>query len=202
MRQVTNDDLSQTLDTSDEWISQRTGIRKRYIASTETTYSMGLAVAQDLLTQSQVAPAALDFIIVATMSPDHLTPSEANRIQGALKANNAYAFSVNVACAGFVYALHLAANLLNGTATCGLVIASETLSRLVDWQDRKTAVLFGDGAGGVLVQRDAQPLPISDLHSLGITPSSCKSAPASTHHILQWMGRRYINSLCARWWHL
>ncbi|QFQ90786.1 beta-ketoacyl-ACP synthase 3 [Lacticaseibacillus manihotivorans] len=167
MRQVTNDDLSQTLDTSDEWISQRTGIRKRYIASTETTYSMGLAVAQDLLTQSQVAPAALDFIIVATMSPDHLTPSEANRIQGALKANNAYAFSVNVACAGFVYALHLAANLLNGTATCGLVIASETLSRLVDWQDRKTAVLFGDGAGGVLVQRDAQPLPISDLHSFG-----------------------------------
>lgn len=164
---VTNDDLSQTLDTSDEWISQRTGIKARRIATSETTYSMGLAVAQDLLAQSGLAATALDFIIVATMSPDHLTPSEANRIQGSLQATNAYAFTVNVACAGFVYALHLAANLLNGTAKCGLVIASETLSRLVDWQDRKTAVLFGDGAGGVLVQKDAQPLPPVDLHSFG-----------------------------------
>lgn len=164
---VTNDDLSQTLDTSDEWISQRTGIKARRIATRETTYSMGLAVAQDLLTQSALPATALDFIIVATMSPDHLTPGEANRIQGSLNATNAYSLTVNVACAGFVYALHLAANLLNGSASCGLVIASETLSRLVDWQDRKTAVLFGDGAGGVLVQADGQPLPLVDLHSFG-----------------------------------
>ncbi|WP_461215817.1 beta-ketoacyl-ACP synthase III [Lacticaseibacillus sp. GG6-2] len=166
-RVVTNTALSQTLDTSDEWIRQRTGICERRVATSETTYSLALAVAKQLLEASQLPATKIDFIIVATMSPDYLTPSEANRIQAAIEATNAYALSVNVACAGFVYALDLAAHLLQGTAKYGLVIGSEVLSKLVDWQDRSTAVLFGDGAGGVLLKADEQSLPPADLHSFG-----------------------------------
>lgn len=168
-RVVTNAELSLSLDTSDEWIRQRTGIARRHVAAGETTYSLAVAVAEQLLATTHVAAEALDFIIVATMSPDYQTPSEANRVQAAIAATNAYALSVNVACAGFVYALDIAAHLLAGTATCGLVIGSEVLSKLVDWRDRSTAVLFGDGAGGVLVRDDGQPLPPADLHSFGDT---------------------------------
>ncbi len=188
-RVVTNTALSQTLDTSDEWIKQRTGIHERRVATTETTYSLALAVARQLLDQAHRSAETLDFIIVATMSPDFLTPSEANRIQAALGATNAYALSVNVACAGFVYALDLAAHLLAGVARSGLVIGSEVLSKLVDWQDRSTAVLFGDGAGGVFVTADEQPLPLADLRSFGDSDLVLSAGAAQGRPFFQMNGR-------------
>ncbi|MFD1484818.1 beta-ketoacyl-ACP synthase 3 [Lacticaseibacillus baoqingensis] len=166
-KRVTNAELSQKMATSDAWIRQRTGIHERRIAADETTYSLALGVAQQLLAQSAYAAEDLDFILVATMSPDFQTPSEANRLQGTLGATHAFGLNLNVACAGFVYALDMAAHLLQGQARCGLVIGSEVLSRLVDWQDRTTAVLFGDGAAGVLVAADDAPLPPADLRSYG-----------------------------------
>ena len=188
-RVVTNHALSKTLATSDDWIRQRTGIRERRIATTETTYSLALTVAQQLLAQAEVAAADIDFIIVATMSPDQQTPSEANLVQAAIAATNAYALSVNVACAGFVYALDLAAHMLQGSARCGLVIGSEVLSKLVDWQDRSTAVLFGDGAGGVLVTADAQPLPRADLRSFGDTKRALTAGASQGNPFFQMNGR-------------
>jgi 3-oxoacyl-[acyl-carrier-protein] synthase-3 len=175
--------------TSDEWIRQRTGIRERRIAETETTYSLALGVAQQLLAKSHCTAAELDFVLVATMSPDYLTPSEANRLQAALGATNAFALNLNAACAGFVYALDMAAHLLAGQAQCGLVIGSECLSRLVDWDDRATAVLFGDGAAGVLVKADAQPLPPADLRSFGDLELVLQAGAATGRPFFQMNGR-------------
>ena len=177
---ITNDDLSQWLETSDEWIYSRTGIHERHVVTTETNFDLSLNVAQQLLTQTNVPAADLAFIIVATMSPDYATPGEANRLQAAIGATQAFALNINVACSGFVYALELAARLLK-TGQHGLVIGSEVLSRLVDWQDRRTAVLFADGAGGVLVSGDDQ-MPTADLRSFGDTDlalTAGQQAPSS-----------------------
>lgn len=162
---ITNDDLSQWLETSDDWIYSRTGIHERHVVTTETNFDLSLNVAQQLLAKSDVSATDLTFIIVATMSPDYATPAEANRLQAAIGATQAFALNVNVACSGFVYALEIAARLLQ-SGQHGLVIGSEVLSRLVDWQDRRTAVLFADGAGGVLVTGDDQILT-ADLRSFG-----------------------------------
>lgn len=148
---VTNNDLSQMMDTSDEWIKSRTGIRQRHITQGQTTTDLAYAVAQKLLDKAHLAASELDFIIVATMSPDALAPTVSTQVQGLLRANNAFGIDINVACTGFVSALSLAAKLIETRYQHGLVIGAETLSRLVDWYDRSTAVLFGDGAAGVLV---------------------------------------------------
>ncbi|RRG17965.1 ketoacyl-ACP synthase III [Weissella viridescens] len=148
---ITNDDLSQMMETSDEWIKSRTGIRQRHISQGQTTTDLAFAVAQKLLAKAHMAASELDFIIVATMSPDALAPTVSTQVQGLLRANNAFGIDINVACTGFVSALSLAAKLIETRYQHGLVIGAETLSRLVDWDDRATAVLFGDGAAGVLV---------------------------------------------------
>lgn len=148
--QVMNQELTQLMPTSDNWIKQRTGIRSRHIATTETTTSLAVSVAQQLLQQSQLAATAIDLIIVATMSPDYLTPATAPQVQAAIGAEQAIAFDINVACAGFVYGMQLVHQYLQPGQTA-LLIGSETLSRLVNWHDRSTAVLFGDGAGGMLI---------------------------------------------------
>lgn len=155
---LTNDELAQRMDTSDEWIRTRTGIRQRHIATTETTTSLAVAVAQQLLQRSGVAADELDFVLVCTMSPDQLTPSTAALVQGAIGATKAFAFDLNAACSGFIYSLSVAAQFFTGVTPYhyGLVIGSECLFRLLDWQDRTTAVLFGDGAGGVLLERQPQ----------------------------------------------
>ncbi len=150
---VTNDDLAKIMDTSDEWIHSRTGISERHIAVSETTASLAGDVLKKILAQSGVAADQIGFVIVASMSPDQMAPSMAAEAIATAGLTNAFALDVNVACSGFVYALTLADGLINTLdADYGVVIGSETLSKLIDWQDRSTAVLFGDGAGGVLIK--------------------------------------------------
>lgn len=151
---VTNDQLSEIMDTSDEWISSRTGIRSRHISIDENTSDLCTKVAEKLLEKSGKKPDEIDFIIVATMTPDFGTPSVACQIQGRIGAHQAFAFDISAACSGFVYGLSVADKLIQTGKKIGLVIGGETLSKVIDWQDRTTAVLFGDGAAGVLVEAD------------------------------------------------
>ncbi|MGL3993328.1 beta-ketoacyl-ACP synthase III [Pediococcus acidilactici] len=154
-RIITNDELAQTLDTSDEWISKRTGIKQRHRIDEETNAVMATRVAEDLLAKTDTAPEEVDLIVVATMSPDYQTPSVAAQVQGALKASRAMAFDISVACSGFVYGMSVVNQMLQSpNYHKALLIGSEALSRLLDWQDRSTAVLFGDSAAGVLVEND------------------------------------------------
>ena len=152
-RVVTNDELSQLMDTSDEWITTRTGIKQRHISQGETTSDLAVNVANQLLAKAGLAAEQVALIVVATMSPDSYTPSTAAIVQGQIGATKAVAFDLSAACSGFVYALHTVERLLN-PGQRALVIGSEVLSKLIDWQDRTTAVLFGDGAGGVLVEQE------------------------------------------------
>lgn len=150
---VSNDDLSRIMETSDDWIKTRTGISSRRISQQENTSDLAIQVAKQLLAGED--PAEVDLIIVATMSPDAYTPATAALVQAAVGAENAACFDLSAACSGFVYALDVAEKMLTRPDGLALVIGAETLSKLVDWQDRATAVLFGDGAGGVLVKKDA-----------------------------------------------
>ncbi len=153
-RIVTNDELSKTLDTSDEWIAARTGIRQRHVASAdETAAFMGTRAAEAALRQAGVAAGTVDAIILATATPDEAFPATAVRVQAALGLASGFAFDVSAACSGFVYALAMAdAFMQAGTIRTALVIGSEVYSRILDWTDRGTCVLFGDGAGAVLLQ--------------------------------------------------
>lgn len=164
---VTNDELSQMMDTSDEWIKSRTGIERRHISTGQNTSDLAAAVAQKLLAQSGWTAGQVDLIIVATMSPDSYTPSTAALVQGKIGADRAVAFDVSAACSGFVYALTVANAMLKlPHFNRALVIGSEVLSKVIDWHDRSTAVLFGDGAGGVLLQS------VTDRHVLGMDLAS------------------------------
>jgi 3-oxoacyl-[acyl-carrier-protein] synthase-3 len=158
-RVLDNEELSTMVDTSDEWIRQRTGIVERRIAAEgETTSTLSLSAAQAALEVADLDPARLDLIIVATVTPDHAFPATACLVQDALGAGKAAAFDLSAGCTGFVYGLSLAADLLMvGSYDHALVIGAETLSRIVDWSDRSTCVLFGDGAGAVVLQANGVP---------------------------------------------
>lgn len=161
---VTNDDLVQQMDTSDEWIRSRTGIRQRHVATDETTSELASQVAKKLLEKSQLDASDIDFIIVATITPDASMPSTAAMVQAAIGAKKAFAYDLVAACSGFVFALSTAEKMLaSGVYKRGLVIGAETLSRSVDWSDRSTAVLFGDGAGGVLLEACEQPSFLAEI---------------------------------------
>lgn len=150
---VTNEALTKIMDTSDEWIRSRTGIQKRHISVNENTSDLATKVAQKLLTQKQLNAEDIDFIIVATISSDSNMPSTASLVQANIGAVNAFAFDITAACSGFVYGLTLADKLMSsGGYKKGIVIGAEVLSKVVDWSDRSTSVLFGDGAGGVLLE--------------------------------------------------
>jgi len=167
---LTNDDLAQQVDTSDEWIRSRTGIAQRHIAADdETTGSLGLIAAQRALQAAGIEADQLDLIIVGTVTPDLIFPSTACLIQEALGAIGIPAFDVNAACSGFVYALGVADKFIRtGAAQKALVIGAETLTRIVDWNDRSTCVLFGDGAGAVVLQADTETGILSThLHADG-----------------------------------
>jgi 3-oxoacyl-[acyl-carrier-protein] synthase-3 len=153
-RVMTNDEFSQILDTSDQWIRDRTGIRERRISSdTESNACMGKAAAMQVLNDLGMTPLDLDAIVYATASPDRLLPSAACDVQAILGAKNAAAFDVGAACAGFVYALNVAEGLIaSEQARNIMVIAAERLTKIMDWSDRATAVLFGDGAGATLMR--------------------------------------------------
>lgn len=153
---VTNDDLSNLMDTSDEWIHSRTGIKRRRVAVGENTSDLCIRVAQTLLQDAQLSAESLDFILVATITPDFNTPAVACQVQGEIGAVNAFAFDISAACAGFVYALSMAEKLIRTGAKKGLVIGGEVLSKVLDWNDRSTAVLFGDGAGGLLLEASSE----------------------------------------------
>ncbi|HEU0294882.1 MAG TPA: beta-ketoacyl-ACP synthase III [Anaerolineales bacterium] len=158
-RVITNADLEKTLDTSDEWIVTRTGIRERHIADHgENTSQMSIAAARDALEMAGVRPKDLDLIIVATSSPDYLTPPISSQVQHGLGAKHVGAFTLVTGCTGFVYALSTAQQFISsGTSKTILVVGAELLSRFVDWNDRETCVLFGDGAGAVVVQATEVP---------------------------------------------
>lgn len=151
---VTNDDLSKIMDTSDEWIASRTGIRKRHIAKEETTATMSAEAAKKALQQAGMKPEEIDLIIVGTITGDYVTPSTACEVQRIIGADNAVAFDVNAACSGFMFALNTAhVYLQSGIYKNALIIGAETLSKIMDWNDRSTSVLFGDGAGAAVVTR-------------------------------------------------
>jgi|YNPBryantNP2012_1023418.scaffolds.fasta_scaffold01555_4 3-oxoacyl-[acyl-carrier-protein] synthase-3 len=153
-RVLTNDDLAHMVDTSDEWIRSRTGIVERRIVSEgETTASMAARAAREALQVAGMKPAELELIIVATVTPDHAFPATACLVQNALGAIHAAAFDLSAGCSGFIYALSVAADLIAGGAyKNALVIGAETLSCITDWSDRATCVLFGDGAGAIILQ--------------------------------------------------
>ena len=166
---VTNEDLAQVMDTSDEWISSRTGIKERRISKTESTGDLATEVAKQLLEKSGISADELDFIILATMTPDSMMPSTAARVQARIGARKAFAFDLTAACSGFTFALSTAEKFISsGRFSKGLVIGSETMSKTLDWTDRSTAVLFGDGAGGVLLEAsDKQHFLAESLNSDG-----------------------------------
>ena len=157
-RVMTNDELSARLDTSDDWITARTGIRQRHIAADgELTSDLGLAAARQALVRSGIDPVDIDLIIVATATPDRTFPATAVKIQSQLRIRKGVAFDLQAVCSGFVFALATADNFLRtGQFKRALVIGSETFSRILDWEDRTTCVLFGDGAGAIVLE--AQPL--------------------------------------------
>lgn len=180
---VTNDQLAQIMDTSDEWIYSRTGIKERHIVTTENTSDLCIEVANRLLAKSQTKPEEISFIIVATMSPDYHSPSVACLVQGAIGATNALAFDLSAACAGFVYALSMGEKLIRTGSGKGLVIGGEVISKVLDWQDRSTAVLFGDGAGGVLLEPvEQQHLLKESIHADGSRAMSLTSGYVNSHN--------------------
>ncbi len=163
-RVVTNKEMENLVETSDDWIVQRTGIRQRYIAGEgETTASLGEAAARDALQRAGLTPDDIDLIIVATSTPDNTFPATAVNIQNRLGMTKGYAFDVQAVCTGFVYAMATAdAHLRAGMAKRALVIGAETFSRILDWTDRTTCVLFGDGAGALVLEAQEQEGKVSD----------------------------------------
>lgn len=167
---VTNLDLEETMDTTDEWIQERTGIKQRHIAAEgETSSDMGLKAARKAIEMAAIDASEIDLIVVATTTPDKKFPSNACIIQRQLDLHGCPAFDVQAVCSGFVYALDVANRMIRTDgATTALVVGCETLSRITNWEDRGTAVLFGDGAGAVILQATEDEGIISThIHSDG-----------------------------------
>ncbi len=170
-RRVTNEELAATVDTSDEWIVERTGIRNRYIAGEgETTGTLAIAAAREALASAGVEPAEIGLIVLATATPDQTFPSTATKVQAALGIDDCIAFDVHAVCTGFLYALSVADSMLrSGNAAKALVIGAETFSRILDWEDRATCVLFGDGAGALVLsaEESSDGILATKLHADG-----------------------------------
>jgi len=158
-RVLTNNDLARMVDTSDDWITQRTGIRERHIAAdNETTSDLALAAARAALADAKVDAQSIDLIVLATSTPDNTFPATAVAVQAALGITHGAAFDLQAVCSGFVYSLATVDGLLRaGAFRRALVIGAETYSRILDWKDRATCVLFGDGAGAFVVEAVTQP---------------------------------------------
>jgi 3-oxoacyl-[acyl-carrier-protein] synthase-3 len=158
-RVLTNADLEKTIDTSDEWIRERTGIAERRIAGPkESTASLAIRAAQEALRVADLSPHKIDLVILATSTPEHPLPATAALVQDGIGASRAGAFDLNAACSGWVYAVTVASGMIAaGLHENVLVVGSDTLSRMIDWTDRSTCVLFGDGAGAIVLQATDQP---------------------------------------------
>jgi 3-oxoacyl-[acyl-carrier-protein] synthase III len=170
-RRVSNEELTETVDTSDEWIVERTGIRFRHIADDdETTASLGTLASQRALENAGIGAADLDLIVLATSTPNQTFPATATIIQTNLGIDDCVSFDVQAVCSGFLYALTVADNMIRGgSAAKALVIGAETFSRILDWEDRGTCVLFGDGAGAVVLgaEKGERGILASKLHADG-----------------------------------
>jgi 3-oxoacyl-[acyl-carrier-protein] synthase-3 len=167
---LTNSDLEKIVDTTDAWITERTGIKRRHIAAEgETTCDLAEAAARRAIAAAGIAAADLDLIIIATTTPDQIFPSTACLLQQRLDIHGCPAFDVQAVCTGFIYALGIADKFIRtGSARTALIIGAETLSRIIDWTDRKTCVLFGDGAGAAVLRADNEPGILSThLHADG-----------------------------------
>ena len=158
---LTNKQLSMRIETSDEWITERTGIKERRIASDkETTSTLGIEAAKNALKNANISAKYIDLIVVATATPDNTFPATATLIQSGLGIKKGYAYDVQAVCSGFIYGLELADNAIRlGKSSHALVIGAETFSRILDWNDRSTCVLFGDGAGAVVLKSTEQLSP-------------------------------------------
>lgn len=167
---VTNDDLAKQMDTTDEWIRTRTGIRQRHIAEpSQASSDLGVEASRAALAAARVVPQEIDLIIVATATPDYIFPSTACIMQAKLGMKGCAAFDIQAVCSGFVYALAIADKMIrSGQHRCALIVGTEVYSRILDWKDRGTAVLFGDGAGAVILRADSKPgILASVLHADG-----------------------------------
>jgi 3-oxoacyl-[acyl-carrier-protein] synthase III len=171
VRRVSNAELAETVDTSDEWIVERTGIKFRYIAGEgETTSTLAAAAARRALDAAGLEPSAIDLIVLATATPDQTFPASATKVQAMLGINDCVAFDVAAVCSGFLYALSVAESMIRaGSANTALVIGAETFSRILDWEDRGTCVLFGDGAGAIVLGgvEDGRGVLAAKLHADG-----------------------------------
>ena len=161
---LTNEALAKSVDTSDEWIVQRTGIRQRHVAANgEMTSDLAIAAAREALADAGIEPGEIDLIVLATSTPDNTFPATAASVQAGLGITTGFAFDLQAVCSGFVYALAVADKfLISGQHKRALVIGAETFSRILDWTDRTTCVLFGDGAGAVVLEAVEQPGEASD----------------------------------------
>lgn len=166
---VTNDMLAEIVDTSDEWIVQRTGIKERRISEGEDVSSLAINAARKILDKENLDPKDIDLIITATITPDNFVPSVSCMVQKEIGADNAMAFDISAACSGFVYAMQIAYSMMNmnNNFKKAIVIGSEVLSKIVDWEDRGTCVLFGDGAGAVLLEKSNKD-KLVDFYSYSI----------------------------------
>ncbi|MGH2536226.1 MAG: beta-ketoacyl-ACP synthase III [Candidatus Promineifilaceae bacterium] len=194
-RVLKNDEIARTVATTDEWIYTRTGIRERRIAATqETTATLAFEAAARALEVADLHPSQVDLIIVATSTPEYIFPSTACRVQDYLGARRAGAFDLSAACSGFVYGLAVGSQALaTESARTALVIGAETLSRVVDWQDRGTCILFGDGAGAVVLKASSVPggVMASTLRSDG-SGGELLSLPAVYHNPVPALGPEYL----------
>lgn len=196
-KKLSNRDLEAMVETSDEWIYSRTGIRSRHIAAeNETTSDLALAASQRAIDAAQIEPEAIDLIVVATSTPDMIFPSTACLLQAKLGIKGCAAFDLQAVCTGFVYALATASKFIeSGQYRCALVVGAEIFSRILDWTDRGTCVLFGDGAGAVVLQASQAPGVLSShLHADGSyvdilsTPGFVRNGAVFGHPFLKMEG--------------
>ncbi len=194
---LTNHDIAQIVDTTDEWIFSRTGIRQRRIADErETTATMAFEAAARALAVADLPPSQLELVIVATSTPEYIFPSTASRVQDYLGATRAGAFDLSAACSGFVYALNMASQAIaTGSVRNAVVIGSETMSRVLDWTDRETCILFGDGAGAVVLKGSDVPggLVAATMRSDG-SGGDLLRLPAVYHNPVPTLGPEYLGN--------
>ncbi len=198
---VSNDDLSKIVDTNDEWISDRTGIKERRISTTENTSDLAVRSAQEALNAAGVSPEEVDLIIVATVTPDYFFPATACLVQARIGAPRATSFDISAACSGFIYGLSIARQFIgSGLVKTALVIGSEVLSKVIDWEDRNTCVLFADGAGAAVLKRGEQGIisETTGTDGTGAESIQCQAIPLKNkycdfsqdkHHFLTMNGR-------------
>lgn len=195
-RVLTNDEISTMVDTTHEWIYSRTGISSRRIAGEEeTTATLAFEAAARALSRADINPSEIDLIIVATSTPEYIFPSTACRVQTYLGAENAGAFDLSAACSGFVYGLDMATQAIRtGSVRNALVIGSEMMSRVIDWKDRGTCILFGDGAGAVVLQGSSLPGGVlsTTMHSDG-SGGNLLTLPAVYHNPIPALGPDFIS---------